>query len=256
VIDVRTIHYGIRLTIVLLLTLAFYLGVGALFHQAVQLSALIALLFAAVGAERLWVFLEWIGPVVGTTNKKKQEQEQKQIVEYLLECSLRYGSPLVIAAIRSKKRLSLHVVWRFFRKSDIVLRRAGGYLLILMPFTALEQASIALKRLAARLPVRDVVVTDVSMLRALVDAQRASNNSEATVITARALRSICFQAFDVKLAHIETSGEQTAGPAIYKLYEAQAPDTLFDWSAALSDVEPAVDALPGAKDESASLAAL
>ena len=62
----RTIHYGIRLAIVLVLTLFFYLGVSFLFHQAVQLPALITLLFIALCAERLWVLLEWIGPVVGT----------------------------------------------------------------------------------------------------------------------------------------------------------------------------------------------
>src|SRR5438477_12560930 len=113
----RSIHYGIRFAIVLVLTLFLYLGVSFLFHQAVQFPALITLLFIAVGAERLWVLLEWIGPVVGTMNKKKREQEQKQIVEYLLECSLRYGSPLVIAAIRGKKRVSRHVVSRFLRRS-------------------------------------------------------------------------------------------------------------------------------------------
>ena len=243
----RTIHYSIRFAIVLVLTLAFYLGAAFLLHQAVQLSALITLLIAAVGAERLWVFLERIGPVVGTMNKKKQEQEQNQIVEYLLDCSLRYASPLVIAAIHSKKRLSLHVVSRLFRKSDIVLRNAPGYLLTVMPFTTLEQASLALKRLATRLPARHVVLADVSMLQALLDAQRIHNHGEPAIATSQDLRRICFQAFDAKLASIKSDDEPTDSPAICKLYEPGAPDVLVDWLGMLH---------PGTEDESATVASL
>ncbi len=252
----RTIHYSIRFAIVLVLTLLFYLGVTFLFHQAVQIPALITLLFAAVGAERLWVLLEWIGPVVGTMNKKKQEQDQKQIVEYLLECSQRYGSPLVIAAMHSKKRVSLHVVSRFLRKSDIVVRSTAGYLLTLMPFTTLEQASIALKRLASRLPIKDVVVTDVSMLQALVGAQRTPNNDEATVTTARDLRRMCFRALDVKFANIKSSREKTDVLPIYNLFEPGTSEALFDWLGASNYSKPEADALPGAKDESATIAPL
>lgn len=249
----RTIHYSIRFAIVLVLTLAFYLGVALLLHQAVQVSALITLLIAAVGAERLWVFLEWIGPVVGTMNKKKQEQEQNQIVDYLLECSLRYASPLVIAAIHSKKRLSLHVVSRLFRKSDIVLRNAPGYLLTVMPFTSLEQAYLALKRLATWLPGKRVVLADVSMLQALLEAQRRHDHGEATITTSQDLRRICFQAFDAKFASLKSDDEPTDSPAICKLYEPGAPDVLFDWLGMLQSGEP--DKTPsGTEDESATLA--
>src|SRR5207248_608048 len=174
----RSIHYSIRFAIVLVLTLFFYLGVSFLFHQAVQLPTLITLLFTAVCAERLWVLLEWIGPVVGTMNKKKQEQDQKQILEFLLECSLRYGSPLTIAAVQSKKRVSLHVVSRFLRKTDIVLRSTAGYLLIFLPFTTLEQVPSAFKRLAAHLPIKGLVIADVNMLQALVEVQQTNNDAE------------------------------------------------------------------------------
>ena len=245
----RTIHYSIRFAIVLALTLAFYLAIAFLLHQAVQLSALVALLCAAVGTERLWVFLEWIGPVIGTMNKKKQEQEHNQTVEYLLDCSLRYASPLVIAAIRSKKRLSLHVVARLFRKPDIVLRHAPGYLLILMPFTTLEQASVPLKRLITLLPVKHIVQADVSMLQLLVEMQRVHSHSEETIATSHDLRSMCFQAFDAKFANIKPGNEQSGGPAIYNLYEPGTPDALSDWLGTLQQVEPDTDTLPGAENK-------
>ena len=252
----RTIHYSIRFAIVLVLTLFFYLGVSFLFHQAVQLPALITLLFIALCAERLWVLLEWIGPVVGTMNKKKQEQEQKQIVEYLMECSMRYGSPLVIAAMRSKKRVSLHVVWRFLRKSDIVVRSTAGYLLALMPFTTLEQSTIALKRITSRLPIKEMVVTDVNMLQALMDAQRTHDNGEVTVNTPRELRRMCFQALDVKFAAIKSSREKTDNPVIYTLFEPGTSEAQLDWLEALRYSEPEVDALPGVKDENSTIAPL
>ena len=252
----RTIHYGIRFAIVLVLTLLFYLGVTFLFHQAVQLPAVITLLFIAVGAERLWVLLEWIGPVVGTMNKKKQEQEQKQIIEYMMECSMRYSSPLVIAAMRGKKRVSLHVVWRFLRKSDIVVRSTAGYLLALMPFTTLEQSTIALKRLTSQLPIKEMVVTDVNMLQALMDAQKTHDNGEVAVNTSRELRRMCFRAFDVKFAGIKSSREKTDNPVIYNLFEPGVSEAQLDWLEALRYSEPEVDALPGVKDENSTIGSL
>ena len=244
----RTIHYSIRLAIVLVVVSLFYLGVTFLFHQAVQIPALITLLFTAVSAERLWILLEWVGPVVGTTNKKKQEQDQKQIVEYLLECSLRYGSPLAIAAMQSKKRISLHVVSRFLRKSDIVLRSTAGYLLILMPFTPLEQARFAFKRIAAQLSIKDVVITNVNMLQAFVETQQTSDNAETRDITH--LRKICFQALDAKVADIKASKEKSDVPVIYNLFEPDALETLNSWLEAQSYSNPQADALQGTREES------
>ena len=250
----RTIHYGVRLAIVLVLSLMFYLGVTFLFHQVVQLTTLITLLLIAIGAERLWVLLEWVSPVVGTMDKKKREREQKQIVEYLLECSLRYGSPLVIAAMSSKKRISLHVVARFLRKSDIVVRSSAGYLLALMPFTTLEQASIPLKRISARLPIKQVVVSDVEMLKALVDAQRTKGKGLASMTASRELMSMCFRALDVRLASIKSSGEEAGFPAIYNLFEAGSQDALTDWLEAFNYSEAVADTFPEDKDESAVVA--
>ena len=252
----RTIHYSIRLAIVLVTVSLFYLGVTLLFHQAIQLPALLTLPFAAVCAERLWVLLEWIGPVVGTMNKNKQEQEQKQILEFLLECSLRYGSPLTIAAMQSKKRVSLHVVSRFLRKSDIVLRSTAGYLLIFLPFTTLEQAPFAFKRLAAHLSTKDVVITDVNMLRALVEVQQTSNNAETTEITPRDLIKLCLQALDAKVADLQSSKEKSAVPAIYYLVAPEVSETLSTWLEAQSYSKPQVDALSGTREESATIASL
>jgi hypothetical protein len=252
---VRTIHYSIRLAIVLVLTLAFYLGAALLFRQAVQLPALITLLAIAIGAERLWVLLEWIGPVVGTMNKQKQERKRNQIVDYLLDCSLRYNTPLVIGAIHSKKRLSLHVIYHHLRNSDVVLRSATGYLLILMPFTNLEKATLAFKRIARLLPIKNVVLADVSLLQALVEKQRTHNNSDAA-ITSRDLRSMCLQAFDVKFADIKSSKEQHEGLVVCNLYEPGTADVLLNWIGALGSSEPEADALPAPDDESAAIASL
>jgi hypothetical protein len=189
---VRTIHYGIRYALVLVLTAAFDLGATLLFRQTIQLPSLLTLLFIAIATERLWALLDWIGPVVGTVNTKKREQEQRQIVEYLLECSLRYDSPLVIAALRCKRRVSMHVVSRYLRKSDIVVRTTPGYLLVMLPFTTLEQALIPLRRIARGLPVQGVVVADMHMLRTQVETQgqKSLYDDEASAATSRELRQL------------------------------------------------------------------
>ena len=190
-------------------------------------------------------------------NKKKREQEQKQIVEYLLECSLRYGSPLVIAAIRGKKRVSRHVVSRFLRRSDIVVRTTADYLLALMPFTTLEQASIPLKRLTSRLPLKEVVLADVNMLQALLGTQGSYGNSEANVTASRELRRMCFQAFDGRFASIKSSEEKSGVPAIYNLFEPGSSQALTSWlEAAFSDSKSAANTLSRAEDESAAMASL
>ena len=214
----RAIHYSIRYAIVLIVISLLYLGLAFLFHQTVQIPVVITLLFLVICAERMWILLDWVGPVVGTANKKRQEQDRKQIVEYLLENSLRYNSPLVIGAISSKKRISLHVVAHLLRGSDIVLRSSAGYLLFLMPFTSIEQVPAALKRLARRLPIKSVVVTDASMLQSSVEAQRIRDNGEAIDMTARDLRIMCFQALDEKIATITSSSEMSDVPAIYNLF--------------------------------------
>ncbi|MBV9229152.1 MAG: hypothetical protein JOZ18_07545 [Chloroflexi bacterium] len=250
----RTIHYSIRFAIVLVTVSLFYLGVTFLFHQAIQLPALITLPFTAVCAERLWALLEWIGPVVGTMNKKKQEQEQKQVLEFQLECSLRYASPLTITALQSKKRVSLHVVSRFLRKSDIVLRSTAGYLLILMPFTTLEQASFAFKRLVAHLPIKDVVIADVNMLQALIEVQHTGDDAETRDI--RSLRKICFQALDAKVADIKASKEKCDAPVIYNLVASDTPETLYNWLEALSHGASQTDALSETREEGTKIASL
>ena len=116
VVAVRAIHYSIRYAIVLIMISLFYLSLAFLFHQTVQLPVILTLLFTALCAERMWILLDWIGPVVGTMSRKRQEQDRKLIIEYLLENSLRYGSPLVIAAIYSKsrfcERIALYPRWR------------------------------------------------------------------------------------------------------------------------------------------------
>ena len=235
----RTIHYSIRYALVLVLTAAFYLGTTLLFRQGIQLAALLTLLFIAIATERLWALLEWIGPVVGTVNTKKREQEQRQAVEFLLECSLRYDSPLVIAALRCSRRVSKHVVSRYLRKSDIVARRTPGYLLVVLPFTTLEQALIPLRRIATGLPIRGVIVADMHMLRAQVETQDQESlyNDETSAATSRELRQLCFQAFDAQFASMKVSllssgksvrGGKDSTPVISYLFEPGFPQSLVD----------------------------
>lgn len=230
----RAIHYSIRYAVVLIIILLLYVILAFLFHQTIQLPVIITLIFTAFCAERMWIVLDWIGPVVGTMNRKKQEQERKLIVEYLIENSLRYGAPLVIAAICGKRRISLHVVARLFRKSDIVLRSAAGNLLVLLPFTSLEQAPAALRRLVTRrLPINAVVATNVGMLEAFVEAQRTKSNGEAKVTAARDLGRICLQALDEKVAAIASSSTTADVPSIYSLFEPDTAETLSGRSEAI-----------------------
>ncbi|HVB61851.1 MAG TPA: hypothetical protein VNE61_11700 [Ktedonobacteraceae bacterium] len=253
VVAVRAIHYSIRYAIVLIMILLFYLILAFLFHQTVQLPVIITLPLIVICAERMWVLLDWIGPVVGTMNKKKQEQERKLIIEYLLENSLRYGSPLVIAAICGKKRMSLHVVARLLRKTDIVLRSSVGYLLVLLPFTSFEQAPVALRRLITRqLPISGVFMTDVHMLQDLVEAQRTDGNGEATGTTVQDLRRICLRSFDEKIAAIKSNSARAVVPPIYSLFESGASETLFSQLKQLNSSTPEMDALPAAKGESST----
>ncbi len=245
----RTIHYSIRLAIVLIMTSLFYGSVTFLFHQAVQIPALLTLLFIAFCAERLWVLLEWIGPVVGTANLERQERNQKRIVEYLLQCSLRYDSSLVIAAIRGKKRMSLHVVSHLLRKTDIVLRSSAGYLLVLMPFTTIEQAGFAFKRLSTQLPIKDIVVTDVTMLQAVMGSQGTGEDGEMRSATPRELRKFCFLALDAKVASITSSEDETNAPVVYRLFEPEASESLQSWLEAFSHSKPASDVHPEVREE-------
>lgn len=253
----RAIHYSIRYAIVLIAISLFYLGLTFLFHQTVQLPVIITLPFIVICAERMWVLLDWIGPVVGTMNRKKQEQDRILIIEYLLENSLRYGSPLVIAAICGKKRMSLHVVARLFRKSDIVLRSSAGYLLVLMPFTSLERAPVALKRLVTqRLPIEGVVVTDMSMLEDLAKAQRTNDSGEATGMTVtgvRDLRRICLRTFDEQVAAIKSSNARADVPPIYSLFESGTAETPVGQLKLLNFSAPEIDILPTAKGEGVTI---
>jgi hypothetical protein len=257
VITMRAIHYSIRYAIVLIAISLFYLGLTFLFHQTVQLPAIITLLFIVICAERMWVLLDWIGPVVGTMNRKRQEQERIQSIEYQLENSLRYGSPLVIAAICGKKRMSLHVVARLLRKSDIVLRSSAGYLLVLMPFTPLERAPVALKRLVTqRLPVKGVFATDMSMLEDLVKARRTNDSGEATgmtMTTVRDLRRICLQTFDEQVAAIKSSNVGADVPPIYSLFESGTAETPFGQLKLLNSSAPEIDTLPTTTGESVTI---
>ena len=86
-------------------------------------------------------------------------------------------------------------------------------MLILLPFTTLDQVPSAFKRLAAHLPIKDVVIADVNMLQALVEVQQTNNDAETRDVTPRDLRKICLQALDAKVADITPPATAITFPA-------------------------------------------
>ena len=219
----RTIHYVIRLALVLSAVALFYSGVTTLFHQAVKLPVLLTLLFITFCTERLWVLLAWLSPIFGTVDT----QEQQRLIEYELARSQRYNSLLVIAVIREKKRIPVRIVAQNLRTTDLVLRSSAGYLLILLPGITLEQASPPLKRLTMILPVKDVVVADEKMLQTTVKA-RAALNGETRNISSTEFRKICIQALTTKSASIKSSENETDDPVIYTLLDLPQSEKLPD----------------------------
>lgn len=217
----RTIHYGIRLAIVLIAVALFYLGVSALLHQSIQLPVLLTLLFITFGTERLWALLGWLSPIIGKMGTREQESR----IEYELARSQRYNSHLVVVAIREKTHTPLHIIAQNLRTTDIVLRGTANYLLVLMPGITLEQASLPLQRLMSLLPIKDMVVADEQMLQALVKAHKANLNGKLGHVNAAEFRKITLQAFDAKCAHIKSGENEDAEPTIYHLLEMpQTPD--------------------------------
>lgn len=251
----RTIHYSIRFLIIFLLAALVYVGASVLFRQPIQIPMLIALLVLSIAAERMSALLEWVGPVVGTVNKKEQEQEQNRNVEYMIGNALRYHSPLVIAAVRGKKRLLLHVIARILRKSDLVFRNSPEILLILMPFTTLEQAPAAFQRLTERgVQLRDIVLTDVDMLQSLMELQKIDENDRAITTTPQELRKICLQALQIKMASVNTVNHSGSAPVIYPLFDAKAMETEREREAARKLISEALRSDPSEEGSGASSA--
>jgi hypothetical protein len=218
----RTIHYNIRLALVLVLVSLFYWGFASLFHQA-QLSILVTLLFTAYGTERLFALLQWVGPVIGTVDMREQEQIQKHLIEHELSRSSRSGAPLAIGAIREEKRTSSHVVKQNLRSTDIVLRSQSGYLLVLMPDTTLEQGRSAFKRLTDIVSIRDIVLMDQSMLQMAL--AKWQGNSKLGYITPQNLRRMCIEAINEKFASITPPENEANGPVIYNLFDENVAES-------------------------------
>lgn len=208
----RTIHYSIRSTLVLFAVSLFYVSISVLFQQAIRLPFLILLLVITLGSERLWALLAWMSPVVGKVDRKEQERTQKRMLEHELSRSLRYGSPLVLAAIREKKRTSLHLIKQRLRSTDVVLRSSAGYLLTLMPNTSIDQARHAFQRLASQLPLQDVVVMDEHMLQGMLKANTRG-------MTPQELAQMYTHALDAKLANIAPTCEDNDAPIIHNLID-------------------------------------
>ncbi len=211
----RTIHYSIRLILVLVIVSLIYLSATSLFHQAVQIPVLLTLLFITLCTERLWKLLAWLSPVMGAVDTKEQER----IVEYELTRSQRYNSPLVVAALNEKKRISLNMVAQNLRTTDIILRSSAGYLLILLPGVTLEKATQPLERLAMMLPIKDVVVADEKMLQIMVKTQRGNGKDEIGNISPAEFRKTCIQALEARCASIASSANETDEAVIYPLLD-------------------------------------
>lgn len=220
----RTIHYSIRLILVLAIVSLIYLSATSLFHQAVQIPVVLTLLFITLCTERLWRLLAWLSPVMGAVDTKEQER----VIEYELTRSQRYNSPLVVAAIREEKRTSLNMVAQNLRTTDIVLRSSAGHLLILLPGITLEQATQPLKRLAMILPIKGVVVADEKMLQIMVKTQRANSKDEVGNISPAEFRKICIQALEARWASIKSSTNETDEAAIYTLLDLPEVQTVSD----------------------------
>jgi hypothetical protein len=193
-IAMRTIHYSIRLTLVLIFVSLFYVSITKLFRQAIQLPALLTLFFITLCTERLWTLLGRLSPA--------DTKEQERLIEYELARSHRYNSPLVVAAIYEKKHTSLQIVAENIRTTDIVSRSSAGYLLVFMPGITLAQATPALKRLTTFLPIGDIVVADETMLQALVKARGEDLNGKTRNITPAEIKNLFLQALDAKCASI------------------------------------------------------
>lgn len=220
----RTIHYSIRLILVLVIVSLIYLGAISLFHQAVQMPVLLTLLFITLCTERLWKLLAWLSPIMGSVDTKEQER----VIEYELTRSQRYKSPLVVAAIHEKKRTSLNLVAQNLRTTDIVLRSSAGYLLILLPGTTLEQATQPLKRLGMTLPIKDVVVADEKMLLTMVKTQRGNSKEDVEKIPPAEFRKACIQALEARCASIKSSVSESDEPAIYPLLDLSEAQVMPD----------------------------
>ena len=213
----RTIHYSIRLTFVLIFVSLFYVSITKLFRQAIQLPAMLTLFFITLCTERLWTLLGRLTPA--------DTKEQERLIEYELARSHRYNSPLVVAAIYEKKRTSLHIVAQNIRTTDIVSRSSAGYLLVFMSGITLAQATPALKRLTTLLPIGDIVVADETMLQSLVRARGEDLNGKTRPISPAEIRKLFLQALDAKCASIiKTSENETNDPVIYSLLEAATVD--------------------------------
>ena len=216
-IAMRTIHYSIRLTFVLIFVSLFYVSITKLFRQAIQLPAMLTLFFITLCTERLWTLLGRLTPA--------DTKEQERLIEYELARSHRYNSPLVVAAIYEKKRTSLHIVAQNIRTTDIVSRSSAGYLLVFMSGITLAQATPALKRLTTLLPIGDIVVADETMLQALVKARGEDLNGKTRNITPAEIRNLFLQTLDAKCASIiKTSENASNDPVIYSLLEAATVD--------------------------------
>jgi hypothetical protein len=226
----RTIHYSIRLFIMLVLISLIYCGGATLFHQAIQTPILVALLFIVPGTERLWALLEWMSPVVGTVNMKEQERTQKRIVEHQLSRSQRYGSQLVIAAMRERKRTSLHLVEKNLRDTDIVLRDSSGCLLVLMPDTTIEHANSAFQRMSSLIPVKDVAVMDEKMLQEIINARSGHISHGGKRIPPGDLRKICTMLLNQRLTGLSPHEHESANPAIYNIFEMGVPKKQYEIS--------------------------
>ena len=215
----RTIHYSIRMALVLIIIALFYLSVTAVFHQTIQIPVVLTLLL-------IWALLAWLSPIIGRVDTK----EQTHLVEDELARSQRYNSHLVVAAIREKKRTPLHIVAQNLRTTDSVLRSPAGYLLVLMPGITLEQAEQPLKRMGTTLSIKDIIVADEKMLQTIVKTQSANLNGDMSNVSAAEFRKICMQAFDAKCASIKASTHENENdaPDIHSLLDLQQAQNLPD----------------------------
>ncbi len=216
----RTIHYSLRLLIVVLCVQLLYLGTATLFHQSLQVPVSVTLLLATVGIERLWALLDWMGPVVGVVDRSKLERDLHNGLEREIARSMRYNSSMAIMALRESKRTSLHVVAQYLRSSDAIFRSRDGYLIVIMPETTRAQARLVVDRLTKYLPIQAATLLDEKEIRIALKNTTTPQKNEKEA--SRELIQAYLRCLKTELSTAEKEGQQTL-----PISDLSATDILF-----------------------------
>jgi hypothetical protein len=152
---------GIREVLFVSSTVCLYLFFMLIIaHSSPSAPVAIGLGLLAFIAEGVWLFMRWLSPLRGLFGTPDREISLWRALERELSRSMRHGSPLVIVGMRLKRKVSVPNIEALLRYSDIVTYGRGGFVIVLMTETRIDQAKIVIQRFVDRLPVRAIVVAD------------------------------------------------------------------------------------------------